>query len=101
MVKQTSREKGISAAMVMVPSGRNRQQGEKAGSVSRGVCERCLQSHPALGLNLNSWARFQPSINRAWWTDIMSLLLLKQRAALNKTAEPGACGKRQSPAGSV
>lgn len=34
MIKQTSKEKGIFAAMVIIPSGRNRQQRESTVSVN-------------------------------------------------------------------
>lgn len=40
MIKQTSKETGIFAAMVILTSGRNRQQRENAVSVKRGVCKR-------------------------------------------------------------
>lgn len=61
------------------------------GSSTRREAACRLEAQLLLNPNLDSLACFQLSINRTMGTDIMSLVLLKQQAALNKIVVPRVC----------
>jgi len=77
-----------------LPFGRNPPQREREMFVGSGTHREAacrLEAQLLLNPNLDPLACFQLSINHTVGTDIVSLVLLKQQAALNKTVEPGVC----------